>query len=61
MKKKPMDYPIFITTIILVCFGIVMVFSSSFYMAQHNPDIQDSYYFLKTKYRWAAIVLLAMI
>ena len=45
MKKKPMDYPIFITTIILVCFGIVMVFSSSFYMAQYNPDIQDSYYF----------------
>ena len=61
MKKKPMDYPIFITTIILVCFGIVMVFSSSFYMAQHNPDIQDSFYFLKTQSRWAAIGLLAMI
>lgn len=56
-----MDYPIFITTIILVCFGIVMVFSSSFYMAQHNPKIQDSYYFLKTQSQWAIIGLVAMI
>ncbi|HZJ57382.1 MAG TPA: putative lipid II flippase FtsW [Clostridia bacterium] len=61
MKKKPMDYPIFITTIILVCFGIVMVFSSSFYMAQHNPKIQDSYYFLKTQSQWAVIGLIAMV
>lgn len=61
MKKKPMDYPIFITTIILVCFGIVMVFSSSFYMAQHNEKIKDSYYFLKTQSKWAAIGLVAMI
>lgn len=61
MKKKPMDYPIFITTIILVCFGIVMVFSSSFYMAQHNEKIKDSYYFLKTQSRWAIIGLIAMI
>ncbi len=61
MKKKPMDYPIFITTIILVCFGIVMVFSSSFYMAQHNEKIKDSYYFLKTQSRWAVIGLIAML
>ena len=61
MKKKPMDYPIFITTIILVCFGIVMVFSSSFYMAQHNERIQDSYYFLKTQSQWAVVGLVAMI
>ena len=60
MKKKPMDYPIFITTIILVCFGIVMVFSSSFYMAQHSEKIQDSYYFLKTQSRWAVIGFIAM-
>lgn len=61
MKKKPMDYPIFITTIILVCFGIVMVFSSSFYMAQHNEKIKDSYYFLKTQSQWAIIGLIALI
>ncbi|NLJ41261.1 MAG: putative lipid II flippase FtsW [Clostridiales bacterium] len=61
MKKKPMDYPIFITTIILVCFGIVMVFSSSFYMAQHREEIQDSYYFLKTQSQWAVIGLVVMI
>ena len=61
MKKRPMDYPIFLTTILLVCFGVVMVFSSSFYYALNNPDIQDGYYYFKRQLLWAVIGLGAML
>lgn len=61
MNKKPMDYPIFLTTILLVCFGVVMVFSASFYYALNNPAIQDGYYYFKRQLLWAIIGLGAMI
>lgn len=33
-KIKPLDFPLLVCTLILVCFGIVMVFSASYYSAQ---------------------------
>lgn len=59
MKKKGIDYPIMFTTLLLVCVGIVMVFSASFYYAQQKFD--DSYYFFKRQGLWAIIGLGGMI
>ncbi len=49
MKKHAIDYPLLIVTIILVLFGIVMVFSASFYYAENsvNTDYNGYYYFWK--------------
>ena len=57
--KKSYDYPILFITILLVCIGIVMVFSASFYSAQ--IQFHDSYYFLKKQIMGAAAGLIGMI
>ncbi len=44
--KRPMDFVILITVIILVCFGIVMVYDSSFYYAEIHFS-NSMYYFNK--------------
>lgn len=45
MHKKSIDYSILILTIMLVLFGVVMVFSASFYYAEQN--FNDQYHFFK--------------
>ncbi len=59
MNKKGIDYPIMFITLLLVCIGVVMVFSASFYYAQQKFD--DSYYFFKRQSLWAIIGLFGMI
>ncbi len=59
MNKKPIDYPILLTVIILVAFGIVMVFSASFYYAQLRWG--DKYYFFKRQCIWAVVGFIAML
>ena len=44
--KRPMDFVILITVIILVCFGIIMVYDSSFYYAEIRLN-NGVYYFNK--------------
>ena len=53
MSKKPIDFPILLTTVILVAIGIVMVFSASFYYASQRWG--DSLYFFKRQCLWAVI------
>jgi len=60
MAKKPCDYPILFSTILLVCFGVIMVFSASFYYAQ-QPPINDSYFFFKKQAVGAVLGLGAML
>ncbi|MGI6705318.1 MAG: stage V sporulation protein E [Clostridia bacterium] len=60
MIKKPCDYPILFTTILLVAIGIIMVFSASFYYAQ-QPPYNDSYYFFKKQVLGAVIGFIGMI
>ena len=49
------DYTILLLTLILVFFGIIMVFSSSYYYALEHPKISDMYYFVKRQAMYAAI------
>ena len=57
-NKKPIDYPILLTIIILVAFGTIMVFSASFYYAQLRWG--DKYYFFRRQCVWAVVGFIAM-
>lgn len=62
MAKRTIDYTLLIVTMILVMFGILMVFSASYYYAENssNTDHDALYYFWK-QVGGAAIGLVAMI
>jgi len=45
-KTKNLDFSIFIVTLVLVCFGLVMVFSASYYYAKQQFD-DSEYFFMK--------------
>ncbi|MDR0519670.1 MAG: putative lipid II flippase FtsW [Clostridiales Family XIII bacterium] len=53
LKGQP-DFLLTITVIGLVLFGIVMVFSASYYSTMDNPAIKDPYYYLIQTSKWAA-------
>lgn len=57
--KGRMDFSILIATIILVCFGVLMVYSSSFYVAQQQHN--DPYYFFTKQAIGAGIGLAALL
>ena len=59
-KGGPADYTILLLTIMLVLFGIVMVFSSSYYYAMQHPKIDDMYYFVKNQASYALIGMAAL-
>ena len=58
LKKGPPDFILFMTTVILVCIGLIMVFSSSSVTA--NLKFDDPYYFFKRQLLWALIGLVVM-
>lgn len=58
LKKGPPDFILFMTTVILVCIGLIMVFSSSSVTA--NLKFDDPYYFFKRQLLWALIALVVM-
>ena len=53
MNKRPIDFPILLTTIILVSFGIIMIFSSSYYYSAQSFD--DGLFFFKRQCLWAVV------
>ena len=57
-KRKSPDFWLFITAIILLCIGLLMVFSASEYSTMINLD--DSFYYFKRQLLWAFISLIAM-
>ena len=63
VKKKPLkasyDYMVFFVVILLVLFGIVMVFSSSYYNAM--KDYNDMFYFMKRQLRNGLLGCVGMI
>lgn len=57
-KRGPIDFPLFITILILLCIGVVMVFSASMVFAR---DInKDSFFYLKKQLVWASLGILTM-
>jgi cell division protein FtsW len=50
-----------VTTIALLIFGLVMVYSASFVEAFTNPNIQDSSYIFKHQLRWVGLGVVALI
>lgn len=59
VQKNPPDFTLIFSVAILLCIGIIMVFSSSS-VAAFN-DYKDAYYFLKKQIEWAIIGTIAMI
>ncbi|MEN6350662.1 MAG: putative lipid II flippase FtsW [Syntrophomonas sp.] len=59
LKKGPPDFILFITTVLLLGVGLVMVFSSSAVTTAVRYD--DAYYFFKRQLIWALIGIAAML
>ena len=59
LKKRSPDFLLFLTTMLLLVIGIVMVFSASAVVAEQK--FGNAYYFLKLQLGWAAISLFAMV
>lgn len=53
VKKRPIDFPALLTTVILVAIGIVMVFSASYYSAAEAWG--DGLFFFKRQCLWATL------
>lgn len=58
VMKKHFDYPLFLTTLLLVALGLTMVYSSSGILAREK--FQDSTYFLKKEVLAAVIGLIGL-
>lgn len=58
---RGIDYTVLILVLILVMFGLVMVFSSSYYYAMTEPKFNDKFYFFARQLRWSIVGLVAMI
>ena len=62
MRKRGIDYTLLVITIILVLFGIVMVFSASFYYAENSANTgYNGYYYFWKQVTGAAIGIVVMI
>ncbi|MEA4816028.1 MAG: FtsW/RodA/SpoVE family cell cycle protein [Lachnospiraceae bacterium] len=62
ISKAQIDFTIFFVVLILVLFGIIMIFSSSYYYTLTNSRFDnDMYYFLKRQLIWAALGITVMV
>jgi len=59
IKRTQCDFTILFTVCLLVLFGVIMIFSSSYYYALNNYN--DMYHFLKRQILWSMIGFCAMI
>jgi cell division protein FtsW len=58
MTPKKMDYTLFIVTMMLIAFGLLMVFSSSYYYAIEMG--KDKMFFFNSELKWSIVGLVAM-
>ncbi len=49
------DWVLFGTIVVMVCFGLVMIYSASSVVAQLNPRIKSSFYYAAHQLVWAAL------
>lgn len=60
-KGGPADYTILLITLMLVLFGIVMVFSSSYYYAMQHPKIDNMFHFVKNQAKYAGVGMFGLL
>lgn len=58
---RGIDYTVLILVLILVMFGLVMVFSSSYYYAMTDSHFNDKFFFFNRQLRWAVVGFVAMV
>jgi cell division protein FtsW len=58
--KRPPDFILFLTVLVLLSVGITMVFSSTLWFAT-LPPFNDTFYFVRRQLVWALIGLFAMV
>lgn len=59
MNKKTIDHPLLIVILILVGFGLVTIFSASYYIAEQRWG--DSYFFFQRQLLWAVLGFVVLI
>lgn len=57
MKRGKPDFWLILLAFLLLGFGLVMVFSASYFNGYTDPDINDSYYYFKKQLLFALIGL----
>lgn len=57
-KTKPMDFTFLIIVLILLAYGLIMVFSASSATAHYKYD--NAFYFIKRQFLWAILGLVVM-
>ena len=57
--QRYFDYSLLFVVIFLVCFGLVMIYSTSSYSSQ--VDFGDSFHYLKRQAMWAGVGFLALL
>lgn len=58
LKKRPPDFVLFLTVLMLLSVGLIMVFSASEYVTMVRYG--DSFYFFKRQFLWALVGLIAL-
>lgn len=59
-RANQYDFTVLFVVILLVLFGVVMIFSASYYTAMIDPNINDMYNFLKKQLVWAGLGMACM-
>lgn len=57
--QKKMDYSFLAVVLLLLCYGLIMVFSAS--SASAHYQLGDAYYFIKRQFAWAIIGIFTML
>lgn len=58
-QRKSIDFPLAATVLVLVCFGLLMVYDSSF--IQGLKDFNDGYFYIKQQLIWVIIGMVFML
>ncbi len=61
LQTGQMDYWLYSIVLVICAFGLVMMFSASYYAAQNNANLNnDGFYYLKNQVRYLLIGIIAM-
>lgn len=61
LRTGQMDYWLYTAVLVVCAFGLVMMFSASYYSAQNNPNLDhDGFYYLKNQVRYLLVGIAAM-